>query len=262
MDSDGDSLERHSILGVRVIAEPLSATLDAVDEVLASDGRRSHCLCPTGVHGVVEAHNDELFRRILNEAKFNIPDGMPLVRLCQRAGFPKAERTFGPDVMWLVLERSRTVGSRHFFYGGKEGVAKELAQRAVEHFPGLQVSGWFSPPFRPLTETEKVDLANRINESGSDVVWVGLSTPKQERWAWEMRERLNVKLICTVGAAFDYHTGSVVSAPQWMKTASLEWAFRLAQEPKRLWRRYLEIVPKFLYLVTLEALGARKYDDS
>ena len=261
MDSVSDSLERNSIVGVHVIAEPLPSILAAVDQVLASDSRRSHFLCATGVHGVVEAHKDALFRRILNEAKFNIPDGMPLVRLCQWAGFPKAERTFGPDVMWLVLERSSTVGSRHFFYGGKEGVAKELAQRAKHRFPGLQVSGWFSPPFRPLTEAEKIDVAKLINESDSDVVWVGLSTPKQERWAWEMRELLSVKLICTVGAAFDYHTGSVVAAPQWMKTASLEWAFRLAQEPKRLWRRYLEIVPKFIYLVTLEALGARKYED-
>lgn len=254
-----EDLRRSEILGVRVVAEPLEVVLDSVMRVIRSVNREALYLCPTGVHGVVEAQKDQEFRRILNSAAFNVADGMPLVRVSQRLGFADAERAFGPDVMWEVLNRSADAHTRHFFYGGKEGVADALAARAIECFPGLRVAGTYCPPFRPLTVDEEQDIADLINKSDADVVWVGLSTPKQERWVARLRLRLRVKLLCTVGAAFDYHTTSLRSAPEWVKLASLEWVYRLIQEPRRLWRRYAEIVPRFLFLVSLQLLRIREY---
>ncbi len=138
-------------------------------------------------------------------------------------------------------------------------MAVQLARNLKEQIPSLEVAGVYCPPFRPLTEEEKADVADLINSTGADVVWVGLSTPKQERWITEMRGRLAVKLLCGVGAAFDYHTGSIREAPRWMKSASLEWLFRLIQEPKRLWGRYAEIVPVFLALIMLQLTRLRRF---
>lgn len=252
-------LNHSTVLGVRFIAEPRASVRAAVKDVLRRPERRALYLCPTGVHGVIEAQKDASFRKILNQAEFNVPDGMPVVYVSRLLGFPRIERAFGPDVMWDLLEDSVESGARHFFYGGKEGVAAELERRATDAFEGLQVAGTYCPPFRPLTEGEMDEVANLINSSRADVVWIGLSTPKQEKWIREMRERLDVKLICSVGAAFDYHTDSIRPAPRLMKVLALEWLFRLIQEPRRLWRRYLEIVPKFLFLVSLQLLGVRRF---
>ncbi len=253
------SLRRSVVLGVRVVSEPFEKVLASVVGVLESPVREAVYLCPTGVHGVIEAQKDPDFRRILNGAVFNVADGMPLVRVSQLQGYPKAERAFGPDVMWALLGRSVALGTSHFFYGGKEGVGETLAEISKEAFPGLRVAGTYCPPFRPLNPDEETEIVELINGSGADVVWVGLSTPKQERWVAAFRERLDVKLLCTVGAAFDYHTGSITVAPKWVKVVSLEWLFRLFQEPRRLWRRYFEIVPKFLFLILLQATGLRRY---
>ena len=253
------SLRHSTVLGVRVLAEPLETVLRAIEDVLRAPDRKATYLCPTGVHGVIEAHKDPEFRRILNSTAFVVPDGMPLVRVSQLQGFAGAERAFGPDVMWTILGRSAGMGVSHFFYGGRPGVAERLAAAASAAFPGLSVAGTYCPPFRALTADEEGQIAGLINDSGADVVWVGLSTPKQERWIARLRPRLSVKLLCSVGAAFDYHTGSIAVAPKWVKAASLEWLYRLAQEPRRLWRRYLEIVPKFLVLITLQATGLRRF---
>lgn len=252
-------LPRAPVLGVEIVAAPLEHILGAVLEVLDQDSRDALYLCPTSVHGVIEAQKDSAFKRLLNNASFNVPDGMPLVRSAQWMGNRNAERAFGPDVMLSVLERTAGIGTKHFFYGGREGVADALASEMIRAFPGLQVAGTYCPPFRPLTTDEEHEVASLINNSGADVVWVGLSTPKQERWIGSMRERLDVKLLCSVGAAFDYHTGSIEGAPGWMKAASLEWLYRLVQEPRRLWRRYGEIVPTFLLLITLQFLGLKKF---
>ena len=252
-------LTRSEVLGVRFLAEPFAVVRERVRLTLANGEREAVYLCPTGVHGVIEAYKSPDFRRILNRAAFNVADGMPIVLVSRALGHRQAERAFGPDMMWAILEDSAPMGARHFFYGGNEGVAAALADRAVEAFPGLQVAGFHCPPFRPLTEVEEAEVAQSINSSGADVVWVGLSTPKQERWIAAMRDRLDVKLICSVGAAFDYHTGSIKPAPAWMKRTALEWLYRLIQEPRRLWRRYLEIVPTFLILVALQLSGLRRF---
>lgn len=258
---DVDSLARSSVLGVRFVAEPFEGLRAAITSVLVRPERSGLYLCPSGAHGVIEAQKDTAFRSILNGAAFNVPDGMPIVMVSRALGYRKIQRAFGPDVMWTVLEDSVPLGVAHFFYGGREGVAEELKRNASAAFPGLRVAGTHCPPFRSLSEEEEVEVARMINESGADVVWVGLSTPKQERWIARMRDRLDVKLICSVGAAFDYHTGSIRPAPAWMKKAALEWLFRLLQEPRRLWRRYLEIVPKFIWLSTLQLLRLKRFAD-
>lgn len=248
------NLPRACILGVNVVAARLDQVVAVAQRILASKADRSAILCPTGVHGLVEADEDPELKAILNSAELTVADGMPLVLVSRMLGHHTAERAFGPDVMLAILEGGVTHGVKHYFYGGREGVADELRVRLCRRFPDLEVVGTFCPPFRSLSDKEFDDIAAMINDSGADVVWVGLSTPKQERWAARMRDRLDAKLICTVGAAFDYHTGSIREAPTWMKAFALEWLFRLLQEPRRLWRRYFKIVPRFLGLMSLQII--------
>lgn len=256
---DPDSREASNVLGVRFAARRFDTVVREVLEVLRGEARDGAYLCATGVHGVIEARRDPGFRRILNGAAFNVPDGQPIVLTSRLLGCRTVERAFGPDVMWAILGASAELGASHFFYGGNEGVADRLAQAAKTSFPNIGIAGTYCPPFRPLTASEENQVAAMINESGADVVWVGLSTPKQERWIAAMRDNLDVKLLCSVGAAFDYHTGSIGRAPVWMQHAALEWLYRLLQEPRRLWRRYLHIVPVFLALVALQLTGVRRF---
>ena len=252
-------LSKSAILGVRFVAEPYEVVIRAVVEHILNGDRSCEYLCATGVHGVVEGRSDPLFREILNNAAFNVADGMPVVVVSRILGHRRAERAFGPDVMWSILAATAGRGVKHFFYGGKPGVADLLAQRASDQFPGLEVVGTYCPPFRVLSDPELSEISGLIRQSRADVVWVGLSTPKQERWIADVRGRLPVKLLCSVGAAFDYHTGSIKPAPSWMQRLALEWLFRLIQEPRRLWRRYLKIVPTFLILVALQLMGVRSF---
>lgn len=248
-----------NVLGVQVVSARFADVRSAIRGVLAATERKAECVCPTGAHGLVEAQRDPALRDFLNSARFVVPDGMPVALAARAMGFTGTERVYGPDIMWAVLTDSQELGTRHFFYGGKEGVADRLARQVVDRLPGLRIAGTHCPPFRPLTPVEEDRLASRINESMADVVWVGLSTPKQERWIARMRDRLDVKLVCSVGAAFDYHTGSIRPAPRWMQVGALEWLYRLLQEPRRLWRRYLRIVPGFLMLISLQLLGLRRF---
>jgi N-acetylglucosaminyldiphosphoundecaprenol N-acetyl-beta-D-mannosaminyltransferase len=168
-------------------------------------------------------------------------------------------RVYGPDLMRHVCELSAGTGARHFMYGGAPGVPEELGRRLAEAFPGLDVVGAHSPPFRALSQTETSNIARLINASNADIVWVGLSTPKQERWIESVREQLHVKVMLSVGAAFDFHTGRVRQAPGWMQSRGLEWLYRLAQEPRRLWRRYAYNNPIFLGLAFLQITGLKQF---
>ena len=191
-------------------------------------------------------------RTALNSADFTATDGMMLARICRWLGAAHAERVYGPDVMLELCRRSPRAGYRHFFYGGAPGVGETLAARLQEQFPGLSFVGTCSPPFRPLTESELAEDIRRINDSHADVVWIGLGTPKQEFWIAESRSRLAAPLVLGVGAAFDFHAGSVRQAPLWVRSAGGEWFFRLCTEPRRLWRRYLIQLAQFLGLFTLQ----------
>ena len=208
----------------------------------------------------MESQRDETLRGIHNRAGLVTPDGMPLVWLSRLRGLRHVGRVYGPDLLLACCAHSLSKGYRHFFYGGAPGVPEQLVSRLREQFPGLAVAGWHSPPFRPLTPPEDEEIVRRIDEAAPDIVWVGLSTPKQERWMHEHVGRLKAPALIGVGAAFDFVSGRKRQAPAWMRHSGLEWMFRLASEPRRLWRRYLVNNPLFVWKVVLQAVGARRYE--
>jgi len=247
----------YSVLNVRVDAVQIPDVLARMEEWIA---RREGCryIAVTGMHGVTEAQHDPEFKMILNSAALVVPDGMPLVWIGRWHGFDMRRRVYGPELMATFCEHTSTKGYRHFFYGGAPGVAEDLASRFVSRFSGVVVAGTYSPPFRTLTREEDREIVQAIERVHADIVWVGLSTPKQERWMFEHRDRLNVPVLVGVGAAFDFHTGRVTQAPVWMGDHGLEWLFRLSVEPRRLWRRYLVYGAEFAALALLELLGLKK----
>ena len=249
--------QRTNILGVGVSAVDMAQALEMIEGWIAS--KEPHYVCVSGVHGVMESQRDEMLRRIHNSAGLVTPDGMPLVWLSRMKGFRHVERVYGPDLMLACCERSIAKGYRHFFYGGAEGVPERLAARLRERFPGLSVAGGYSPPFRPLSTEEDDALIRRIDETNPDIVWVGLSTPKQERWMYEHVGRLRAPVVIGVGAAFDFHAGLKRQAPRWMQRSGLEWFFRLVTEPRRLWRRYLINNPLFVWNILLQTVDAKRY---
>ena len=239
---DGSSV---NVLGVRIDPTNMDAAVETVVHwAIAGDGKCRY-VCVSGMHGVVEAQTDERFRGILNSAALNVPDGMPLTWLGWFAGFRKMGRVFGPDFMLRVCAASAGHQVSHFFYGGNEGVASDLAERVLKMYPGVKVAGTYCPPFRLLTNEEKTHVVGTINKSGAQILWVGLSTPKQERWMSEMTTHLDVRVLLGVGAAFDYNTQRIRRAPIWMQRFGLEWLFRLLQEPRRLAKRYFRAIPRF-----------------
>jgi N-acetylglucosaminyldiphosphoundecaprenol N-acetyl-beta-D-mannosaminyltransferase len=188
-----------------------------------------------------------------------VPDGMPLVWLSRLAGHRETGRVCGPDLMVALCGRAEAAAYSHFFYGGAPGIAEKLAANLTHLFPGLKVAGCHSPPYRPLTATEDKEIIRSIDQSKADIVWVGLSTPKQEKWMAAHVGRLRAPVLLGVGAAFDFHAGMVRRAPVWMQRAGLEWLFRLLSEPRRLWRRYLVMAPKFIFLAAGQKLGLKRY---
>jgi N-acetylglucosaminyldiphosphoundecaprenol N-acetyl-beta-D-mannosaminyltransferase len=251
------AIPRVNILGVGVSAITMAMALRTIEGWIAR--RDPHYICVTTVHGVMESQQDEDLRRIHNAAGLVTPDGMPLVWLSRLMGFRHVERVYGPDLMLAVCERSAAWGYRHFFYGGGPGVAEKLAARLQSRFPGLKLAGTYAPPFRPLTPEEDRAVVERINAAQPDIVWVGISTPKQERWMAEHVGRLSAPVLAGVGAAFDFNAGLKRQAPRWVQKSGLEWSFRLLMEPRRLWRRYLINNPWFLWLILRQALGKEAY---
>jgi N-acetylglucosaminyldiphosphoundecaprenol N-acetyl-beta-D-mannosaminyltransferase len=248
---------RVDVLGVRVSAIDMPGALAALAGWV--EGGERHYVCVSGVHGVMESLRDPALRRIHNAAGLVTPDGMPLVWLGRAAGMAHVRRVYGPDLMLAVCAESAARGWRHYFYGGADGVPELLAERLRARFPGLAVVGTHSPPFRALTPSEEAAEAERINAADPHFVWVGLSTPKQERWMAARRAALRAPALLGVGAAFDFHAGLKRQAPRWMQRAGLEWAFRLASEPRRLGRRYLVNNPLFVWHVAQQFLGLRAY---
>jgi N-acetylglucosaminyldiphosphoundecaprenol N-acetyl-beta-D-mannosaminyltransferase len=207
----------------------------------------------------MESHRDVTLKRIHNEAGMVTPDGMPMVWINRIRGFDHVRRVYGPDLMLDVCAASVERGYRHYFYGGADGVADELAAKLKLKYPGLQVVGTFCPPFRPMTEQEDAALIAQINQSGANILWVGLSTPKQEYWMSRHLGHVDASVMIGVGAAFDFHAGRKKQAPRWMQRTGLEWLFRLATEPRRLARRYLTNNPLFVYYFGLQFLGLRRF---
>lgn len=209
---------------------------------------RGNYICVSNVHTTVMAYENERYREIQNSAAMALPDGAPLSRYSRRHGFPKACRVTGPDLMTEILKISSQYGYRHFFYGSTPEVLENMRKVIERDYPDTIVAGMFSPPFRPVTEAEDDEVVNLINEANPDFIWVGLGAPKQEEWMYSHSLRTKAVML-GVGAGFDYLAGELKRAPMWMQKISLEWLYRLMQEPKRLWRRYVTSNMKFLFYV-------------
>lgn len=244
-----------NILGVNISAINMAEAVRLCDQFLQS-GRQGF-VCLTGVHGLMEAQSDPEFRNVLNRAVLCLPDGMPTVWIGRLRGHRSMRRVYGPDFMLALCQASVARPYRHFLYGGREGVAQHLAQNLRNRFPQIEIVGTYTPPFRPLREDEEEELCAEIARCRPDVMWIGLSTPKQERFMAKYSGRLETRLMAGVGAAFDIHTGRLADAPQWMKVAGLQWLHRLIQEPRRLWRRYLLNNPKFVVRALAQLIAER-----
>jgi len=252
-----ESPPRVNVLGVGVSMLNLPAAVNALAD--AVNARRKGYVCVTGVHGVSEAQVDPDLRRIHNRAFLVTPDGMPMVWLGRLAGYRAMDRVYGPDLMTLVMRESPARGWRHFLYGGSNGTAEKLRGVLTEKFPGLVIAGTCEPPFRPLNEAEQAMLTTQVAAARPDFFWVGLSTPKQERFMAEFLPRLDVTVMLGVGAAFDILSGNVTQAPRWIQRAGLEWFYRLCCEPRRLGPRYLINNPLFVVRIAAQLSGLRHY---
>lgn len=222
--------------------------------------RRKGYVCATGVHGVMEAQRDEALREIFSRALLVVPDGMPTVWMGHWQGHRQMRRVFGPDMMLAVMGDQKLQACTHFLYGGADGVANQLELSLRLRLPGIRIVGTYTPPFRPLNKAEDNDLKEMIARVRPDIFWVGLSTPKQERFMAEYLPRLDTTLMIGVGAAFDFHTGKLKDSPPWVKQLGLQWLHRLSQEPTRLWKRYLINNPLFVTKAAMQLLGARRFD--
>lgn len=217
--------------------------------------RSPHYVCVRDVHGIMRAQDDAELLAIHNGAGLVTPDGMPLVWLCRWRGHKEVSRVCGADLVDALCSASVENGARHYFYGGKPGVAERMAKRLQEMHPGLKVAGCSTPPFRALDVAEDAAITSEIAATRPDIVWIGLSTPKQEFWMRDHVGRIPGATLMGVGAAFDFYAGDVKRAPKWMHHSGLEWAHRLVSEPTRLWRRYLVLAPQFVVQIARRGLG-------
>ncbi len=232
------------VLGIPLAMTDYERAMDWMDAMVSSRSRGY--VTAAAVHLVMVAQEDADTRSAVLQATLAVPDGQPLVWALRVLGHD-ASRVYGPELMARYCERSAQTGTRMFLYGGRnQGALVQLALELRRRYPGLKIVGGYSPPYRALTEEEETWLAAEVNRSRTDVVWVGTGQPKQEKWMRDMRSRLEAPLLVGVGAAFDFHAGLVPQAPHWMQTLGLEWTFRLAQEPRRLWRRYARYNPRFV----------------
>jgi N-acetylglucosaminyldiphosphoundecaprenol N-acetyl-beta-D-mannosaminyltransferase len=247
---------RANILGVRVSAVNMGAVLAAFEAWIGQ--RQRQYVCVTPAHSIMDCRNDPALRRIFNHAGLTTPDGMAIVWLLRLQGHRHVERVYGPDLLLATCQRSLVTGWRHFFCGGAAGVADELAQRLGQRFPGLAVVGTASPPFHPPSFAEEEQLMATINAARPDIVWVGLGSPKQERWMACHRECLEAPVLVGVGAAFDFLSGRKRQAPRWVQRAGCEWLFRWGSEPRRLSGRYRRY-PLFALLAAAQLLRLRHF---
>jgi len=243
------------ILGVPFYTKTIDAVVKEVIDGCGTDHfPKNYCISASGAHGLVEAAKNPDFKVVLNNFHLNLPDGMPTVWIGRLKGAKEMQRCYGPDFFMKLLKSSASLPINHFFCGGKEGIADKLQLNCVERFGNSHVVGTFCPPFREMSDAEMKELGQNIKNAEVDIVWIGLSTPKQEKFALRLAEFTQTKFIITVGAAFDFHTDQVKQAPKWMQKSGLEWFFRLLMEPKRLFMRYFEIVPQFIWLNIKEFL--------
>jgi N-acetylglucosaminyldiphosphoundecaprenol N-acetyl-beta-D-mannosaminyltransferase len=231
-----------NVLGVGIHAVNLDSAVALIKSAILS--RRRGYVCVTGVHGVMEAQTSDYYKAVLNNSFLTVPDGRPSVWIGRIQGHSQIDQVGGPDLILKVCEMSSRNGYTQFFYGGRPGVAEQLRDEMCRRYPGLNVVGTYTPPFRPLSEDEEQELSGRFSGLKPNVTWIGLGAPKQELFMAQHLGRLDTTIMIGVGAAFDMHTGRTKDAPQWVKRAGFAWFHRLVQEPRRLWRRYLTTNPR------------------
>ena len=244
-----------NILGVNIHVTNMEDAVRYIDLHLKEI--KGRYICASNVHTTVMAYRDEKYREVQNHAVLNLPDGKPLSVVQRKNGFPEASRVSGPDLMPEIFKLSEIKGYTHYFYGSTEETLKALKESLLKRFPSLRIAGMYSPPFRQVTEEEDREIVARINKSNPDFIWVGLGAPKQELWM-AAHEGNVCGLMLGVGAAFDFHAGTVKRAPAWMQENCMEWFFRMEQDPKRLLPRYLNTNFAFLYHLHREKRAQKK----
>jgi N-acetylglucosaminyldiphosphoundecaprenol N-acetyl-beta-D-mannosaminyltransferase len=247
-----------NVLGIPISAITSQSATQQIVEMALLDIKATIAIA--AVHSVVDAQSNMAAKRAMADATLCVPDGVPLVWLLRLCGFRNVSRVFGPDLMIDVSREMATRNLSAFYLGGMPGVADELAGRLENSFPGLQRAGTYSPPFGEPRIQEKRKIVDMINGSDAHIVWIGLGSPKQECWMNEFRSLLNAPVLIGVGAGFDYNTGRLTRAPKWMQKCALEWVYRLVQEPRRLWRRYLGNNPLFLWYLFCQVTGLKSFD--
>lgn len=252
---DSKELQYCSILKTNISVTNMDKTLAYICNNL--ENLKGNYICVSNVHTTVMSYRDAEYRKIQNEAAMALPDGKPLSIVSKMRGYEEAERVPGPDLIPRILELSQKKGHRHFFYGSSEDTIEKLREKLLENYPDLQIAGMYAPPFRALTEQEDREIIEKINDSHPDFIWVALGAPKQEKWMYEHRDKIN-GLMLGVGAAFDFMAGTVERAPEWMQNLCMEWLFRISQDPKRLFKRYLTTNFAFLYHVYKENKTIKK----
>lgn len=253
----GPRVEAVNILGVKVSAIDMSMAIEMIDHWIKN--RESNYVCVRDVHGVIACQDDDSFRRIHAEAGMVTPDGMPLVWMSHLLGYRKVDRVSGADLMAAACEQSVAKGHSHYLLGGMPGIADQLSTKLAERYPGIRIAGTHCPPYRDPSDAEDRRIVETINQAEADIVWVGLGSPKQERWMAEHVGRIDAPVMLGVGAAFDFLNGTIDRAPYWMQRSGLEWLYRLIKEPRRLWRRYILTTPRFIPLALMQITGARKF---
>lgn len=246
------------ILGVKTDLVGYCEVIEIINSWI-KDNCKGKFIVQENVFTVMNAIDNDNYKNVIEHAALVVPDGLPIVWVNNLKGAKLKENIRGAELMLRCLEQSVDKGIRHFFYGGKEGTPEGLKERMEAKFPGIQIAGTYSPPFRKMTGEEDKSVCEMINNSRADVLWVGLGAPKQDIWMYKHKDKLNVKAMIGVGAAFDFHTGRIKQAPLWMQNMGLEWLFRLSQEPRRLAKRYLYNNPRFIFYVLLEMMGIRKF---
>ncbi len=250
-------LKQVNVLGVGIHAVDIESTAWILETSVRE--RTKGYVCLAGVHGVMEAQRTPSLKSIYAEALLVAPDGMPTVWMGHLQGFSTMQRVFGPDLMIRILAQEEFRNCTHFFCGAGPGVAETLRDEMLRRFPWVKITGTYSPPFRPMTSIEELELVERVRLLQPDIIWVGLSTPKQERFMARYLPVLDTKLMIGVGAAFLFHTGAIRDSPDWVKRAGLQWLHRLLQEPTRLWKRYLLNNPLFIGRALLQIIGLTRH---
>lgn len=241
---DKSKIPTCNIMGVNIAAINMKWLLKFLNENI--DKLHGDYICVANVHTTVTAYEEPEYRAVQNGGIMAIPDGGPLSTVGRKRGYKNMERTTGPSLMGEIFEITAEKGYRHFFYGSKQETLNLLEQKLNENYPGIQIVGMYSPPFRPMAEEEDAETIKMINDAKPDFVWVGLGAPKQENWMAAHQGKID-GLMIGVGAGFDYYAGNIERAPEWMQKSNMEWFYRLIQDPRRLFHRYWHTNTKFIW---------------